>query len=76
MADADNKDEDEDEDEEEKEQGILEKSSFLQMTNIFGQSGSTAFRVRKDEKDVSNAMPLAKILIKFHNFFRNKKPVA
>lgn len=44
----------EDEDEEADEQ-IHEKSSFLQMTNIFGQSfvGSAAFRVRKDEKEVS-----------------------
>ena len=51
-----------DEDDEEK---IYEKSSsFLQMTNIFGQSfvGSAAFRVRKDEKEVS----IDKRMIKFN----------
>ncbi|XP_066917778.1 wings apart-like protein homolog [Clytia hemisphaerica] len=39
-------------DNENEENGELEKSSFLHMTNIFGQSGSSAFRVRKDEKEL------------------------
>ena len=74
--------ENQNEDNSEEQTRQLEKSSFLQMTNIFGQSfGSTAFRVRKDEKEVSTnqneinsvcstvLVQFFKIILFFFNFF-------